>query len=149
MKSFFVSVRGWLAAVITCTVLASFVSTQRVIGSLNEAGTSIGLGERLSMASYDIIHFGTLYGIFILLAFLIAFSVGGLLFKKIRYGRGIIYVVAGSVAMLVMLLLMQSVFFGVPIVGGARTGIGLALQMLAGGVGGYIFHRLTRHRARY
>lgn len=149
MRSFFTSVRGWLAAVIVGTVFASVISTQRVIGALNDAGTSIELGDRFSMTGYDLIHFGTLYGLFILLAFLVAFLVGGILFRMTGFGRGVIYEVAGAVAMLVMLLLMQSVFFGVPIVGGARDGFGLALQMLAGGVGGYAFHRLTKHRARY
>ena len=149
MTSFFTSVRGWLVAVIVGTVLASFISTQRVVSALNDVGGSVGFGDRVSMTGYDVTHFGTLYGVFILLAFLVAFIVGGVLFRMMRLGRGIIYVVAGAVAMLVMLLLMQSVFFGVPIVGGARDGFGLTLQMFAGGVGGYVFHRLTRHRARY
>jgi len=45
--------------------------------------------------------------------------------------------------MFVMLWAMEQVFFGVPIVAGARDGFGLILQMLAGGVGGFIFAKLT------
>lgn len=109
----------------------------------------MGFGERLSMTIYDVSHFGTLYGVFILLAFLIALSAGGILFQRTRYGRGIIYVVAGSVAMFVMLWAMKQVFFGVPIVPGARDIFGLLLQMAAGGLGGFIFHRMTQTRARF
>jgi len=45
--------------------------------------------------------------------------------------------------MFVMLWAMEQVFFGVPIVAGARDGFGLILQMLAGGVGGFIFAKLS------
>jgi len=48
---------------------------------------------------------------------------------------------AGAVAIAVMLWAMQQVFFGVPIVAGARDGFGLFLQMLAGAIGGFIVYR--------
>ena len=38
---------------------------------------------------------------------------------------------------------MEQVFFGVPIVGGARDGLGLFFQVLAGSMGGFIFATLT------
>ncbi len=127
-------------------IVGSAISTQRVIGSLTEIGASVSLSQRLSMTLYDLIHFGTLYGAFICLAFIAAFLAGGLVFRIAKFGRPIVYIVAGAAAMLVMLILMQKVFFGVPIVAGARDDLGLGLQMLAGGVGGYVFHRLSLSR---
>jgi len=135
---------AWLAATVVCTGLAAFVSSQRVLNALPDPERQIGMSERLSTAFYDIQHFGTLYGLFILIAFLIAFLAGGTIYRFARFGRPIVYMVAGAAAMLVMLVLMKQVFFGVDIVAGARDGLGLGLQMLAGAAGGYVFSRLTR-----
>lgn len=134
---------AFVLAVLSCVVLASIFSTQRVISKLNASGASADMGDRFSMAVYDLIHFAPLYGIFILLALGIAFFAGGLVFRVAKFGRAIVYVVAGAAAIFVMLSLMKQVFFGVPIVGGARDGFGLSLQILAGGIGGYVFHRLS------
>ncbi len=99
------------------------------------------------MSLYDLLHFGTLFGLFIFAAFLIAFLAGGLVFRTVGLSRAVIYSGAGVVAMAVMLWAMEQVFFGVPIVAGARDISGFLLQMLAGGIGGFIFARLTAPKA--
>jgi len=133
-----------LISVIGTVFLASVISTNRIINSLNEIiSDSSNLGERISMSFYDFIHFGSLYGIFVFLALTIAFAAAWGVYKIAGFGRKIAYIVAGSTAMFVMLWAMEQVFFGVPIVGGARDSLGLALQMLAGGIGGFIFATLT------
>ena len=124
-------------------LIASFFSTQRVIGSLSEIGAETQFGDRVSMILYDAIHFGSLYWAFISLAFLFAFASAWALHKGIKFGRPIIFTVAGIAAMLVMLLAMERVFFGVPIVAGARDTLGILLQMVAGDIGGFVFARLT------
>lgn len=140
-------VLGWtgrvLIAVIVTVIMAVAMQTQRVIGGLNNAGASVPFGERLSMTVYDISHLGTLYGVFIFIAFVIAFLAAARLFQAVEAKREIIYVVAGAVAMFVMLMLMKKAFFDVHIIAGARDGLGIALQMLAGAIGGYVFARLT------
>lgn len=132
-----------LTASAVSVVLASFFSTHRVLGNLSEIIGPVQFGDRLSMTIYDAIHFGSLYWIFVTLAFLIAFISAWVLHKGLKFGRPIIFTVAGSVAMLTMLLAMEQVFFGVPIVAGARDLFGLLLQMLAGGLGGFFFAKLT------
>ena len=135
---------AWPLAATTTATLASFISSQRVLNALPDPQSSIGMSQRLSTAFYDLHHFATFYGVFILLAFLIAFLSGGLVFRLAKFGRPIVYAVAGAIAMLVMLMGMKNVFFGVDIVAGARDAFGLALQMLAGAAGGYVFAYLTR-----
>ena len=135
---------AWPVATFVCTALAAFISSQRVLNQLPDPLGKIGLSERVSTAFYDIQHFGSLYGPFILITFLIAFLAGGLIYRFAKFGRPIVYMVAGAVAMMVMLMAMKQAFFGVDIVAGARDGFGLALQMLAGAVGGYVFARLTK-----
>ena len=135
---------AWPVATFVCTALAAFISSQRVLNQLPDPLGKIGLSERVSTTFYDIQHFGSVYGAFILITFLIAFLAGGLIFRFAKFGRPIVYMVAGAVAMMVMLIAMKQAFFGVDIVAGARDGFGLALQMLSGAVGGYVFARLTK-----
>ena len=132
----------FISAVIA-SILGNIASSQFVISGLNDIGAPITFGDRMSMTVSDIIGFGPLYGIFILIGFLIAFSCAWLVHRFAKTGRTIVYVIAGLTAMLVMLYAMKNVFFGVQLVAGARTGLGLLTQGLVGGFAGYIFARLT------
>ncbi len=134
---------AWAVSVIVCAGLGSIISTQRVIGGLSGAGASIGLSDRISMTVFDLQHFGTLYGMFIFIAFLIAFAAGLIVFRLAKFGRPIVFVTAGAAAIFVMLWSMQQVFFGTPIVAGARDLTGVLWQVFAGGLGGLAFHKLT------
>ena len=106
---------------------------------LKGVGAEVELLERLSMTAYDLQHLGSLYGIFIAIALAVAFLVGGVVFRIAKIGRPLIYIFAGSIAMLVMLFAMKEAFFDVHLIAGARDGAGIGLQMLAGGIGGWIF----------
>ena len=143
MKFVVFKIFAFLASVIAATVLACLFQTQFVISGLNQIGGNIDMAERLKMTGYDIAHLSRLYGIFIAIGLLIAFIAAALFFRMIKAKRTVIYVVAGMCCFIVMLFLMKQVFFGVPIIAGARTGLGLAFQALAGGIAGYLFARLT------
>lgn len=136
-----------VVSTIVCAGLGSIISTQRVIGGLSGAGAPVGFSDRISMTLFDLYHFGTLYGMFIMIAFLIAFAAGLIVFRLAKFGRPIVFVTSGAVAIFVMLWLMQQVFFGVPIVAGARDMAGLIWQVFAGGLGGLVFHKLTMKSA--
>ncbi len=133
-----------LIAVAVTSISASIFSSQIIIANLANLGLNTPFAKRLSMTAYDLYHFAGLYSLFILLAFMIAFQVAGFISKKLDISRAFIFVGAGFIAIFVMLFLMQRVFFGVPIVGGAREGFGHILQLVAGGLGGWVFARLTR-----
>lgn len=99
------------------------------------------------MSLYDLMHLGSLYIVFIAIGTLVAYLAGLLVYRLAGFGRPIVFAVAGAVAMLVMLLLMKNVFFGVQPIAGARDIAGLGFQMLAGGLGGLLFERITRQRS--
>ncbi len=132
-----------LASVVTATVLACLFQTQFVISDLNNIGANINVVERLKMTGYDISNLSMLYGIFIFIGLGIAFLAGALLYKIVKTQRVLIYMVAGMACFIVMLFLMKQVFFGVSIIAGSRSGLGLAFQAFAGGIAGYLFARLT------
>lgn len=137
-----------IVSVLFTAIFATLFQTQKVIAALNEIGTSVSFPDRVSMSFYDLSHLGITYGVLILLAFLAAFLVAGTLYKFIKFGRLLIYSVAGGTAIFVMLLLMKNAFFDVPIIAGARDSFGLALQTLAGIFGGFIFAVLTAKTPR-
>ena len=148
MDGFFKRIGGWLAAAITTVILAVSLQTQNVLARLNGVGADVELGERLSMTAHDIFRLGSIYIIFIGIALAISFLAGGLVFRIAKFGRPIIFMVAGAVAMFVMLYLMEQVFFGIPAIAGARDGLGIGLQMLAGAVGGLVFARVSREKKK-
>lgn len=145
MVNFLKRIGSWLAAVLIVVILAVTLQTQNVIERLVNLGADVSFRDRLSMTAYDISHLGSLYGIFIAIALLIAFLSGGLLYRFTKFGRYIIYCVAGAVAILVMLFAMKQAFFDIHIIAGARDTLGIAFQMLAGGIGGWVFAHLTRN----
>ena len=149
---------GWLASAAVITALATLVQTQVVIGMLPDVAPTLGAepapvpvdaGERLDQSGYDLFRLGSLYGLFILAATLVAWlaAEGVARFAPVRL-RWVAFVVAGAVAMLVMLFFMRMAFFNVDILAGARDAVGKGLQALAGATGGYLMARLTRRRRR-
>ncbi len=143
MKKFAKIVLVFILSVIVATLLATLFSSQFVIHALEQSGANIGWGDRLDMTLFDLGHLGRIYGIIIFIGLLIAFLAAGLVHRFAKTKRKLIYVVAGMSSFVVMLYLMQAVFFGVPIIAGARSMLGLAFQALAGGLAGYVFARMT------
>lgn len=143
MKKIVKRVLVFILSVIIAAFLATLFSTQFVIADLVQAGANIGWGDRLDMTLFDLGHLGRVYGIIIFIGLLIAFLAAGLVHHFAKTKRKLIYVVAGMSSFVVMLYLMQAVFFGVPIIAGARSTVGLAFQALAGGLAGYVFAQLT------
>ncbi len=132
-----------LAAAATA-ILATIMQTQRVISALKDAGGTVSGSERISMTLYDAQHLGSLYFVFIFIALLVALTVAAFIARRKAGIAKYIYMGAGFVAMFVMLFLMKKAFFDVHIIAGARDGLGLILQGLAGAIGGYVFWRLRR-----
>ena len=149
---------GWLVSAVAITALAVLAQTQVVIAMLPDVAPTlgadpapvvVGAGERLEQSGYDLLRLGSIYGLFILAATLVAWlaAEGVARFAPVRL-RWVAFVVAGAVAMLVMLWLMKQAFFGVDILAGARDAASKTLQALAGAAGGYLMARLTRRKRR-
>lgn len=143
LAAFLRFLRGWIGGALATTALGVVLQTQNVIGRLNGIGADVGIGQRLSMTVYDLIYLGSLYIIFVSLGTLVAYLMGLLVHRFAGFGRPVVFAVAGAVAMLVMLLLMKKAFFGIHMIAGARDGLGIGLQMVAGAVGGLVFARLS------
>jgi hypothetical protein len=136
---------GLILASIFMALAGVLVQTQFVLAGLADAGASISLGNRLSMTLADIAGLAPLYGVFILIGFAIAFLAGALAVRFTPVPRTLVYAVAGAVCMFVMLALMREVFFGVPVIAGARSLAGEVSQGVCGALAG-IFYAWSTHR---
>lgn len=141
--SFLNCVGSWLLSAGTATVLGSLVSTQFVIADLRKIGVSVDLENRLSMSAQDIIGLGPLYFVIIAIGYVIAFFTAEGIHRLIKSYRPLVFTLAGAFAIATALVLMENVFFGVPLISGARSGFGFLMQIISGAAGGYLFARLT------
>jgi hypothetical protein len=138
---------AWLAAVATAYLLASISSTQSVVASLQGMGVPIPLGIRLSMTSKDILGMAGMLLPLVAFALLIAFLVTALLRRWIRRGAGLLYFLAGAAALVTLHLALHAAL-GVTPVAIARSPGGLAVQALAGGLGGLSYLFMVLRAAR-
>lgn len=130
---------GLVLASIFMALAGVVVQTQFVLSALGAAGAEVSLGDRLSMTLADIAGLAPLYLVFIVIGFVIAFLAGALVVRFTPLPRGLVYGVAGAVCMFVMLALMREVFFGVPVIAGARSLTGEISQAVCGALAGAFF----------
>lgn len=137
----------WLLCVAGMAVTGTIAQTQFVISALNDVGAQIGTGDRVSMTLDDLAGFGPTFAAFIAIGFAIAFPAAWAVRRVVKLPPGLVYAVAGAACMGLMLVLMEQVFFGVPVIAGARTAAGVAAQMALGALWGWIFSGLGRKSA--
>lgn len=136
-------VLAFILAVVAVTVLGAVAHTQFVLAGLTDLDIAIPLSERVSMTLHDIGGMGPLYGMIIGLGFLVAMPAAALVFRLAGTQRMLVYAVAGAAAVAVALTVMGMVYDITPIAG-ARSIAGFVVQMIAGGLGGLIFARVSR-----
>jgi hypothetical protein len=134
-----------LVATLIGFLFASMLHTQAVLAKLTDIGIIITLSERLSTTWQDMLGLAPTYGIVILIGLTIAFSVAGLINKKLKSTGMILYPLAGGLAFLVILLAMQPIL-NVTLLAGARGTTGLFMQVVAGVIAGFCFWSLLKHK---
>lgn len=119
--------------------LASILHSQMVLAKLVQINVAIPISDWLRMTAYDLWGLLPAYGSAIAVAMLIAMLVASWLAQhQSRAFSATLFMMAGALAMLVMLLAMQPIM-QITLIAGARSASGLALQCLAGLVGGLVF----------
>ncbi|TGY90571.1 hypothetical protein E5163_05475 [Marinicauda algicola] len=137
---------AWLAAVVGMAATGVVVQTQFVLGALADVGADITLADRMEMTVDDLAGFGPTYAVFIAIGFAIAFFAGWLVIRYARLPRPLVHAVAGAACMGLMLVLMEQVFFGVPVIAGARSAAGFSAQAALGALWGFIYAGLSGTR---
>ncbi|MFC4701618.1 hypothetical protein ACFO4O_15795 [Glaciecola siphonariae] len=138
----------WLLRIV-CVIIASSIGflfasilhTQAVLAKLSDIEIKITFAQRIQTTWQDMLGLAPTYGLIILVALTIAFSVSGLLRKKWNIAPKFIYPLAGGIAFLTMLLAMQPIL-NVTLLAGARGISGLLMQVCAGLIAGICFAHL-------
>jgi len=131
----------WIAALIVASLgtymLAVIANAQFVIGAHN---VPVTFTDRLNMTAFDISNMW-LYLAVIAAAFLLGFAIAALVKRFLPGLSSVAYPIAGAAALGMVLGLMYLQFQTVPI-SGARSAPGFVGQVIAGGIGGWIFAKV-------
>lgn len=132
---------AFLLAVLVTYFLAAVAATQSVVASLEEMGLPVTFGQRLGATFHDLLGMSPSFLPLIAVGLAIAFLVSAFLSARIGM-RTLLYCLAGGAAVVAVHLGLQIAFDIVP-VAAARSGAGLAIQGLAGVVGGLVFAKIS------
>ena len=135
---------AFLAATVLMAVAGTIAQTQFVLGALEAAGATVSFADRLAMTAADLIGFAPLYAVIVALGFLLAFALAALLLRRASLPRIPVFALAGAACIALMLVLMREVFFGIPLIAGARTAAGVLAQIACGATAGLVFAILSR-----
>lgn len=131
----------WIAALLIAalsTYLVAVVANAQFVMGAHDV--PISFGDRLNMTAFDISNMW-LYLVIIAVALLLGFLIA-MLVKRLLPGLSrVAFPVAGAAAIGATLGLMYLQFQTVPI-SGARSTMGFLSQILAGGIGGWIFAKM-------
>ncbi len=134
---------GYLLAVVATTAFAAAFHTHMVVAGLKKSGAAIPVNAQLGMTASDLAGLAPQYGMVIGIALLVGFLIAALLRRVLKPLALIAYPLAGAAAIAVALTAMGMAFDGITPIAGARSALGLALQCLAGAIGGLIFSMIA------
>lgn len=134
---------GFFAAVaVTYFAGATFIS-QGNIAAVIGMGFEITAAHRLDAWIHDVTHMYDIYLPLVAIGLLIAFGVAALIIRFVPNLRLIGYISAGFVGMIALHVILKAVL-GLSGIAPTREMIGLIAQGVAGGLGGYVFHLVSR-----
>lgn len=139
------NVFGFFAAVIAAYVLGAIFISQGNIASIIAMDFDVSVAQRFEAALHDVMHMTNIYLPVIAVSYFVSMPVARLIIKYVPQQRAILYVLAGAVGLVAIHLIMKMVL-GLTGIAATRTFVGLLAQAIAGGVGGYLFHRISLNR---
>ena len=136
------------AALFTVLLITPISSLSNLIW-LSSVGMPVGIISSLEVILFDFQRLGVgLYAV-IIIGFIVAFSVAGLISKYSKFGGKYLYAIAGAVAIGTALILMVELLFQTQLLGGNRTIFGKVLHWIAGFFGGYFYYFLISSEKKY
>ncbi len=132
----------WAAAfvlsVLVATVLGTAASTHFVLQGLETTGAAIPFADRVAAVGQDLIGLGPSYAGLVAPVLLVFFGASAWLLARAPFPTLLVYPTAGGLALLVLMAALPLIV-GVMPISGARSGDGVAVQMLGGIVAGLVF----------
>lgn len=129
---------AFVLAVLVATVFGTAASTHFVLQGLETTGASIPFGDRVAAVGQDLVGLGPSYAGLVAPALLLFLGVAAWLVRRVPFPTLLVYPTAGALALLATMAALPAIF-GVMPISGARTGDGVAAQMLGGILAGVVF----------
>lgn len=138
---------GWLAAVVVASVAGSLIQSQFTLAAVGRLHAPVALRDRLALYGHDLVHFAPLWAVIVALALLLAFLAAGWLAQRRPSWRAVLFPLAGMLAVLTTLLVMQAML-PVSVIAAARSLPGMLMLCLGGALGGLVYVRLVPYRQK-
>jgi hypothetical protein len=132
---------GYLLAVALTTAAGSALQSHLVARALIHAGGDIPPDVQLSMMQSDLMTFGPQFAAIVAIALAVGFIVAAVLKRVLTPLAPIAYPLGGACALVAAMFVLPILLKldGITPLAGARGGLGLAFQGLAGALGGLAF----------
>ena len=136
------------AALFTVMLITPITSISNLIW-LASADMPVGFFTWIEVILFDFQRLGIALYAVVIVGFVLAFSVAGLISKYSSYSGKYLFAIAGAVAIGMAFFLMVELLFQTQLLGGNRSIIGKILHCLAGFFGGYFFYYLISINRSY
>jgi hypothetical protein len=133
---------SYIAAVIVAYCFGALFISQGNIAAVTGLGFDVTMSQRLGAIVHDVSGMTDIYLPLVAVSLLLGLPVAFAVVRKNPHLRMIGYVSAGFVALLAMHVIMKAVL-GLSGIAPTRTLWGLLAQGVAGGIGAYLFCRLS------
>ena len=135
---------GFVLAVIVAALWASIAQTQFNLAALQVLGATVESAIRAETTFRDLLGFGPLFAAVALVAFGLAFPVAGIATRRRARARVAVFVLAGWIALIVAVRLIDAVVPPPVLIAATRSIVGLLLTTAGGAIAGWIYARVTR-----
>ena len=136
---------SYVAAVLIAYIFGALFISQGNIAAVTSLGFDVSMAQRLDAMAHDITNMTDIYLPLVAISLLLGLPVAFAIVRKNPHLRTLGYVLAGFMALLAMHVIMKAVL-GLSGIAPTRSLWGLLAQGIAGGIGGYLFCRLSTKR---
>lgn len=134
---------AFLAAVLTATTWGAIVQTQFNLHELQALGATVPAELRLLTTAQDLVGFGPLYALVVVVTLGLAFPIAALVARLAPGWRGALFALAGLAGLIVAIRLVDAVTPPPVLIAATRSTLGLLAMTLGGAFGGWLYARLT------
>ena len=144
LRSFSGVALAWLAAVLVAAALGSIIQTQYNMAAIRALDAPVPAGTWVMVTLKDLLGFGGFYGAAVAVSFVVGLGVAALVARVLPSWRTLVFTLAGGVAIFGFLQILP-VFLpaaDLKIIAATRYASAVALMVMAGAVGGWVYARL-------
>lgn len=134
----------FLYAVLLATAIGTIAQTQFNLAAIQAIGAPIPLDVRLRTTGLDLLGFSPTFGALVLVGFLFAIPAAAVLSRALPALRGVLFVAAGALAVLLALVLANALAPMPTLIGANRTLPGTLALMASGSAGALLYSWLRR-----